>query len=72
VDDHERSITEIERQHSIITQQYLVGQVQSHRAMIDLHEKEMVLLWGAMLALMACVVFDNTRLRKQIKELSNA
>jgi hypothetical protein len=61
--------SDIERRMNTTTQQYLIGQVNANRAMIDLHEKEMVLLWGALLAIVVLVVVDNTHMRKQVSRL---
>jgi hypothetical protein len=72
MDDHERSVTDIERQMNITTQQYLIGQVASQRVMIDLHEKELLLVWGAVFVIACFAIADNVYLRKQVKELSHA
>lgn len=68
----ERDVNEIERKLNAQTQQHLIGQVNDLRAMIELHEKEMLMLWGGMAFLFIVVISDDLYLRHQIREMINA
>lgn len=58
--------TDIERKMNVTTQQYLIGRENANQAMIELHERELLILWAAILVLFGLMALDHMILRKEI------
>lgn len=67
-----RSVRSIEDKMNVTTQQYLIGQTRYTRDMIDLHERELLLVWVALLIVSVSLSIDNVLLRKEIKRATRS